>query len=50
MFPVGNTFQLVSVAAHISLSANQHQGIFDKCVALSTCISKATVMRFWDAG
>ena len=28
MFPVGNTFQLVSVAAHISLSANQHQGDF----------------------
>ena len=26
MFPIGNTFQLVSVAAHISLSANQHQG------------------------
>ena len=26
MFPVGNTFQLVSVAAQISLSANQHQG------------------------
>ena len=25
MFPVGNTFQLVSVAVHISLSAYQHQ-------------------------
>ena len=49
MFQVGNTFQLVSVAAHISLSVNQHQGdFFYKCIALS--ISKATVMRFWDAG
>ena len=34
MSPVGNTFQLVSAAAHISLSANQDQGIFDKCAAL----------------
>ena len=28
IFPVGNTFHLVSVAAHMSLSADQHQFFF----------------------
>ena len=46
MFPVGNTFQLVSVAVHISLSADFFFFFFFfyKCAALS--ISKATLMPF----
>ena len=44
MFPVGNTFQLVSVAVHISLSADQHQFFFlffYKCAALSILNAKS---------